>query len=345
MLKILEELCLLDGVAGYEEEVRAAIADMCRPYADEMYVDVMGNLIVRKKGKRHDGPSLMITAHMDEVGFLVSHIEENGSLRIDACGEFDPRVIPARTVRVGDRKIQGVIGSRPNHLLTKEERKKVLPIESLFVDIGVQSAAEAEKLVGVGDQVVMESDFVRFGTEGRYIKAKAIDDRIGCVMMVRLIQRELPLDVTFAFTVQEEVGLRGGAAAGFHINPDIALILEGTFCSDLPGETNKAGAVRVGGGPVISSMDALTIYDRRLFEGCRALAVNNRLPWQIRNAPGSSTDAGMIQQQKDGARTACIAVPVSQIHTSSSVACVMDMENTLTLIDLFLQALAEGSIV
>ena len=340
MLDILEQLCLLDGVAGYEEEVRAAIADLCRPYADEMYVDVLGNLIVRKKGSRHDGPLFLITAHMDEVGFLVTHIEEDGSLRIKPCGGIDPRVIPARTVRIGDKRICGVIGSRPNHLLTKEERSKVIQIEDMFVDIGASNAQEALELVDVGDQAVLESDFLYFGTDRRYIKAKALDDRIGCAIMIQLIRKELPMDVTFAFTVQEETGLRGGAVAGFNLNPDIALILEGTTCADLPSATESAKQVCIGKGPVISCMDALTVYDRKLFEECRELACEAGIPWQVRIAPGSSSDAGMIKAQRDGVRVAEIAVPVRGVHTASSSACVKDIEDTLKLVELFLAAMA-----
>ena len=344
MLKILEQLCMLDGTSGYEDAVRDAIAGMCRPYADEMHVDAMGDLIVRKNGKRHDGPCLMVTAHMDEVGFLVTHIEEDGSLRIEACGGFDPRVIPARIVRIGDSGIPGVIGSRPNHLLSKEEKKKVVQIDEMYVDIGASSAEEAMRLVDIGDQVVLESDFQYFGHGNRFIKAKALDDRLGCAMMVQLIRAELPLDVPFAFTVQEETGLRGGAAVGFNQYPDIALILEGSSCADLPsaGETRKQ--VRVGGGPVISCMDALTVYDRKLFEGCRKLAQDAGLPWQARVSPGSSSDAGMIKAQRGGVRVAEIAVPVRGVHTASSSVYVKDIEDTLALTRLFLKAMAEGDV-
>ena len=344
MLKILEQLCTPDGVSGYEDGVRAAIAGMCRPYADEMHVDVMGNLIVRKNGKRHDGPCLLLTAHMDEVGFLVAHIEEDGSLRLEACGGFDPRVIPARTVRIGDSGITGIIGSKPHHLLSKEEQERVVQIDEMYVDIGASSAEEAREMVDIGDPVVLESDFQYFGPGNRFIKAKALDDRLGCAIMVHLLREELPLDVMFAFTVQEEIGLRGGAAVGFNLHPDIALILEGSSCADLPSTDDCRRQVRVGQGPVISCMDALTVYDRRLFEGCRKLAQDAHLPWQMRVSLGSSSDAGMIKTQRGGVRVAEIAVPVRGVHTASSSVYVKDIEDTTALVRLFLKALAEGEL-
>jgi len=342
VLSQLEKLCTTDGVSGYEDRVRSVIAGMVRPYADEMYVDVIGDLIVKKKGKRQGAPKLMLAAHMDEVGFLVTRIEEDGSLRVDECGGLDPHVVQDLQVRVGEQGIPGIIGSKPAHLLSDEDRKKVSDIRELRVDIGVDSREEAEALVEVGDQVIMQSDFLRFGANGEYIKAKALDDRMGCFMMIRLLQEDLPMDIDFVFTVQEETGLRGANISTKQLRPDIALILEGTVCSDIPSQTASERATRIGGGAVLSCMDALSIYDRKLFEQCRQLATDAGIPWQVKNAGNGGTDAGAIQIVGSGVRVAGIAVPVRSIHAASSVAYLEDIENTYKLIKLFIDSAAGG---
>lgn len=341
MLSQLEKLCTTDGVAGYEDHVRSVIAEMCRPYADEMHVDIIGDLIVKKRGRKKNAPKLMIAAHMDEVGFLVTKIEADGSLRVEECGGLDPHVTQACLVRIGDNGICGVIGSKPEHLLSEEERKKVSNITELYIDIAVESKEEAEKLVEIGDQAVMQSDFLRFGTDGKYIKAKALDDRLGCAMMVRLLQEDLPLDIDFVFTVQEETGLRGATVSAKALQPDIALILEGTVCSDIPSVPVADRATRIGRGAVLSCMDSLSIYDRKLFEKCRQIATNAGLPWQIKNAGNGGTDAGAIQTVCKGVRVVGIATPVRSIHAASSVVSIEDIENTYQLIKLFLEAIAE----
>ena len=344
MLTLLKELTAADGVSGFEEPVRKLIAQKCRPYADEISVDTMGNLIVFKKGKKHNAPKLMVAAHMDEVGFLITKIEESGVLRFTEVGGINPRVALGRKVLIGADHVPGVTGLKAYHLVSKEEEKTTPPVEKMYIDIGAQSKEEAEKLVKLGDYVVFDSDFVRFGEGNRRIKAKAIDDRIGCAQMIKLLQKELPMDASFVFTVQEEVGLRGAKAAAFNLKPDIALILEGTTSADMPGVEDAKKVTRIAEGCVLGCVDSGTIYDRKLFDALRNLADEAGIPWQIKNYIAGGTDAAAIQRSRSGVRVASISTPVRMLHAASTVADKRDMENGLKLAERFIEALAAGKV-
>ena len=344
MLKLLKELTAADGVSGFEAPIRHLIAEKCRPYADEMHVDTMGNLVVFKKGKKHNVPKLMIAAHMDEVGFLITKIEDTGVLRFQEAGGINPRVALGRRVLIGANHVPGVTGLKAYHLVTPEEEKTTPSIAQMYIDIGAESKEEAAKLVKLGDPVVFDSDFVRFGEGKRRIKAKAIDDRIGCTQMIKLMEKDLPMDVTFVFTVQEEVGLRGAKAAAFNLAPDIALILEGTTSADMPGVDDAKKVTLVGGGCVIGCVDTGTIYDRKLFECLRDLADEAGIPWQIKNYIAGGTDAAVIQRSRAGVRVANISTPVRMLHAASTVADKTDMENGLKLAELFINTIAAGKV-
>lgn len=344
MLKLLEQLCLTDGVSGYETPIRNAIAEKCRPYADSMEVDNMGNLIVFKKGRKSGGPKLMIAAHMDEVGFVVKTAEESGYLRFEEAGGVDPRVVLGRKVLIGKDHVPGVIGLKAYHLVSPSEVKNVPKISSMYIDIAAEDKESALNLVKIGDPIVFESDFLRFGEGGHRIKAKAIDDRIGCAQMIKLLEKDLPMDVTFVFTVQEEVGLRGAKAAAFTVEPDIALILEGTTSADMPGVEDSKRVTLIGKGPVIGCVDSGTIYDRRIFEFLRDEADRAGIPWQIKNFIAGGTDAAAIQRSRAGVRVCNISTPVRSLHAASTVADERDMENGLKLAELFIDALAAGRV-
>ena len=232
MLKdTIRELCLLDGVSSFEEDVRAYIKAAAAPYADEMRVDPLGNLIVFKKGKKSTGSKLLLAAHMDEVGLIIRSITDEGYLKFSCVGGIDRRVLIGKIVRVGKNRLPGVIGLKAYHLVSEEEEKKVPKVEDLYLDIGARSKEEAEKLVEIGDFAAFESDWTEFGSG--FVKAKALDDRAGCAVMLELLKEDLPMDCTFAFTVQEEVGCRGAFGAAFSVNPEIALVLETTTAADL----------------------------------------------------------------------------------------------------------------
>ena len=360
MLKALKKLCLLNGVTGSEEEVREYIRSQALKYTDDVTTDRMGNLIVVKKASDRSAeenaecrnccespvrpPKLMLAAHMDEVGFMVTAITDKGYLRFEPVGGIDPRVAFNRRVWVGENRLHGVTGLKAIHLSTPEERKEVPKWHKMYIDIGAKDKEEAEKLVSVGDVAAFYSEFERFGKGGGYIKAKAIDDRFGCAVMLKLLEKDLPMDVTFAFTVQEEIGTRGAFAAAYSAQPDIALILEGTTSADLAGVDGHKKVTRIGEGPVLGFMDAGTIYDRDLFEALRGLATENKLPWQIKGRIAGGTDAAAVQRSRKGVRVASISAPVRSIHCPNSVAKISDLKQALKLAELFIDAVASGRI-
>ena len=229
MKKTLEKLCKVNGVSGNEHEVRETIISLL-PSDCNYIVDVLGNLIVTKQGSKPSKNKIMLSAHMDEVGMIVTSIKDDGSLKFLRVGGIDPEVIIGRQVQL--EKISGVVGSKPIHLQDSEEKKKQISIDDLFIDIGAKNEDEAKKLVNLGDVISFKSDFVFFG-DGK-IKAKAIDDRFGCAVLLELLNSDLEYDFTCAFVVQEEVGLRGAKVASYTINPDIAIVFEATTAADIP---------------------------------------------------------------------------------------------------------------
>ena len=340
MINTLKTLCALSGVSSFEDEVRDYIRQRVTPYATDLRVDAMGNLIVLKKGARATGNKLMLCAHMDEVGLIIKSITEDGYLKFGCVGGIDRRVLLGKQVALGEQKVTGVIGLKAIHMTTAEERKKVPKLEEYYIDIGVKSREEAEKLFGIGDCGVFVSDVVEFG-DGM-LKAKAIDDRVGCAVLVKLLEEDLPMDCTFVFTVQEEVGTRGAFGSAFSVTPEIALVLEGTTAADNPALDESLQVCWPGKGPVLSWMDGGSIYDRGLFELLRDLADRNGLPWQMKHYLAGGTDASAIQRTKSGVRVAGISAAVRYLHAPSSVANISDMEHMLTLARLFVGAVAES---
>lgn len=339
MVNTVKELCMLSGVSSFEDEVRSHIRQRVERYADEVRIDSIGNLIVFKKGAKQTGRKLMLCAHMDEVGLIVKSVTEDGYLKFSCVGGIDRRVLLGKRVAIGDKKITGIIGLKAIHLTTAEERKHVPKLEEYYVDIGAKDRESAEKLVTPGDCGVFVSDVVEFGNN--MLKAKALDDRIGCAVLVKLLEEELPMDCTFVFTVQEEVGTRGAFGAAFSVTPEIALVLEGTTAADNPSLEEHRQVCWPGKGPVISWMDGGSIYDRELFELLRDLADQNNIPWQMKHYLAGGTDAGAVQRTKDGVRVAGISAAVRYLHAPSSVACLSDFEPMLSLSRLFIHAVAE----
>lgn len=338
MLDLVKTLCLLNGVSSGEEDVRAYLMERCAPYASSMRVDTMGNLIVFKRGERSTGNRLMLTAHMDEVGFIVNDITEEGYLKFAPVGGIDPRVVIGKRVSVGGGRVPGVIGLKAYHLVSAEDEKKVPDFEDMYIDIGARDRDDALSVAALGDLAAFESDAVEFGSG--MLKAKAIDDRVGCAIMLQLIEEELPMDCTFVFSVQEEVGTRGAFGAAFSVTPEIALVLEGTTAADLPGTDAHRRVAVPGKGPVLSFMDGGTVYDRALFELLRALAEQYGIPWQTKNYTSGGNDASAIQRTKEGVRVAAVSAPVRYLHTPSSVACCQDFTHMHTLVKHFIEALA-----
>ena len=339
MLNLLKQLCALSGVSSWEDEVRDFIRTQAQPYADSIRTDAIGNLIVFKKGKKSTGNKLLLSAHMDEVGLMVKKIEEDGTLRFSSVGGIDRRVLLGKRVFVGEKRIPAVVGSKPIHLTTKEDRKSVPKLDQLYLDIGAETREEAEQLVSLGDVATFDPEWMEFGNG--MLKAKAIDDRVGCAVLLTLLKEELPMDCTFVFSAQEEVGTRGAFGYAFSVKPEIALVVEGTTASDIPGTPEHMTVCAPGLGPVIPFMDGGTIYDRGLFELLRDLAEKHQIPWQTKHRVAGGTDGRTIQRSRTGVRVAGVAAAVRNIHTPSSVASLADCEEMLKLARLFIQAVAE----
>ena len=335
MLETLKELCALPGVSGREDRVREYIMKRAEPFADELRTDAMGNQLVFRRGSKRPERTLMLAAHMDEVGVIVTDITDKGYLKFDFVGGIDRRVVIGKRVFIGENAVPGVLGIKAFHLVEQSEEDKIPKVKEMYIDIGAANREEAEKLVSIGDVGSFDPSVVEFG-DG-FIKAKAIDDRIGCAVMLELLRSELPVDTWFAFTVQEEVGCRGALGAAFALKPQIALILEGTTAADLPSQQGGAKVCVAGRGPVIPFMDGGAVYDRRLFEKLRALAVENNIPWQTKTYISGGTDAQAIQKSREGVRVAAISAAVRYIHSPSGVGCIRDFENIVRLARIFLE--------
>ena len=338
-LENLKALCALDGVSGDEDRVRDFIRRQAEPWAETVRTDALGNLIVYKRGRKPAGNKLLLCAHMDEVGLIVTRATEDGFLRFDFVGGVDRRVALGKPVVLGPDKIPGVIGMKAIHMLSAEERKKVPKTEALYLDIGAADKEEALSKVPLGTYGAFVGEPEELG-DG-LLKAKAIDDRVGCAILLELLKEDLPLDVTFAFTAQEEVGTRGAFGAAFSVTPEVALVLETTTAADLPGVEGARRVCAPGRGPVISYMDGGTIYDRSLFETLRRLAEERQIPWQVKEYIAGGNDARTIQRSKAGVRVAALSAAVRYLHAPASVGSLSDFEDMLKLTRAFLEHTAE----
>ena len=271
---------------------------------------------------------LMIAAHTDEVGFIVTYINSDGTLCFNEVGGIDTTVAIGRQVTVGNG-INGVIGSTAVHNLSREQREKPPKYGDMYIDIGADSKEEAEKLVRLGDSVYFDSEFVELG--GNCVKSKAIDDRAGCAIMIQLIREGVEYDTYFVFNVQEEVGLRGSTASSFSVAPDFAIVLEATTASDIDGVSGVKKVCSLGKGPVVGFMDRSTVYDKELYRMAFESAENLGIPCQTKTMIAGGNDSGAIHKSRGGVRTIAVSVPCRYIHSPSCVINAEDFENTLTL--------------
>ena len=341
MLNTVKELCSLSGVGGWEDEVREYIMHRAAPYADEMRVDGLGNLIVFKRGTKATGKKLMLCAHMDEVGLIVRSITDEGYLKFDCVGGIDPRVLIGKKVLVGLGRYPGVIGIKAYHLVSDEEEKTVPKADSLYIDMGAKDKSQAESMVELGEPCVFDTASETFG-DGM-LKAKAIDDRLCCAMLLKLLEEPLPMDVSFVFTVQEEVGCRGASGAAFALQPEIALVTDCTTACDFPTVDGKSQVCRLGAGPVIPFMDSCAVMDRGLFEQMRRVATENNIPWQTKHLVAGGTDSAAIQPSRAGVRVIGVSAPVRYLHAPAGVGCIKDFEDTLMLLRCFIEDTAANS--
>lgn len=339
MIELLQTLCGLPGPSGCEDAVHDYIRAQAEPFADEIREDNLGNLMILRKGKTQIKQTVMLAAHMDEVGIICKGYTESGCIKFGFVGGVDPRVVIGRRVLFGD--VRGVVGIKAVHLTTREERKTMPKTKDLYIDIGASDKKSAQKKVPLGTYGVFDSACVPFG-DG-LLKAKAIDDRVGCAVMLTLLQEQPAVDTWFVFSVQEEVGLRGARCAAFALNPDICLVLEGTTAADLAEVDAAKQVCGLRSGVVIPFMDRSTIYNQKLFETLRMLAERHAIPWQTKHRIAGGTDAGRVHLTREGIMTGGLAVPVRYIHSPSSVAAIEDMNGMLALARCFLEYLGENN--
>lgn len=333
---VLKELCALRGVSGDEKCVREWICERVEKYADEVRIDRIGNLYAYKRGNGESAKHIVLSAHMDEVGMIVKGIEDNGLICYDTVGELDPRVVVSKPVRIGDNEVPGVIGAKAIHLQSAEDRKRMLPHDQLYIDIGAKDKASAERLVEPGDYISFEGKWSEFG-EG-LIKARALDGRIGCMVLMSILEGDYPCDVTCVFTVQEEIGMRGGAAAAFNVESDAAIVLTGEVANDLGDVEAHRQVSRLHGGATLSVMNRAAISSAKLYARLRELAIQQDIPWQLKQYAVGETDAAPFQSIR-GARPVCeLGVPCRYVHTPSVVAAFEDIEAQYRLVEAFLNA-------
>ena len=328
-LRLLERLSNAVAVSGDEGAVRRIVLEQVRPLADEVRVDALGNVLAVKRGTSPNRLRVMIAAHMDEIGFMLTHDDDKGLFRFGKVGGIDTRNILGKAVWVGPERIPGVIGMTPIHLATPESRKRVPDLDALRIDVGPENAGKVKP----GMRATFATEFRRLGPS---IRAKALDDRLGVATLIELL-RHAPanIDLLAAFTVQEEIGLRGAQVAAFALEPDIAFVLDCTPALDMPhpdGEPNTRYNTRLGNGPAIYTADRATISDPRLIHHLVETAEAESIPYQFRQAGGGGTDAGAIHKQRGGIPSVSVSTPGRYLHTPASLARIDDWKHTFYLV-------------
>lgn len=350
-MQLLERLCNACAVSGNESEVRAIVMEEVREpvlkAGGTVRVDALGNVLVTRPGCTlsagisHNRLRVMVAAHMDEVGFMITSADNDGLCRFGSVGGLDARQLVGKPVWVGKEHLPGVIGAKPIHLTTAEERKNSISIETLRIDVGTANANK----VKVGDRATFATSFQDLGAS---LRAKALDDRLGVATLVELVKRPPEnIDLLAAFTVQEEVGTRGAQVAAFALDPQAAVILDCTPANDLPGwdgEPNERYNSLLGAGPAIYLADRATFSDPRLIRHLVETAEAFGIPYQFRQPGGGGTDAGAIHKQRAGVPSISISVPGRYIHTAAAIVRRSDWEHTLGLVYSALAGLSENTL-
>lgn len=319
------------GLPGNEKEVRDIIKAELDGYVDSIATDRLGNLTA-VKNQDAAGLHIALCAHMDEVGLCIRAIDKDGYLKFESWG-VDARVLHSKRVLVGKDRIPGVIGAAPIHLLPPEKRSAPVPVHDLYIDIGAVDKADAEKYVSPGDFAAFDSEYIEFGESK--VKAKALDDRVGCAAIIDVLKSGVKHKVTAIFTAQEEVGMRGAAAAAYAISADIVIVVEGTVCADMAGEDERQVTVQ-GLGPVISLVDRASVYQKKYIESVVNVAKAHNIPYQFRKTGAGGTDAARFHAARGGTPCIGLAAPCRYIHSPVSVIDMRDYENLVKLVKLYI---------
>lgn len=338
MLELIQKMSLLNGTSGRENEVRDFIINEISDYADSIEIDPLGNLTVFKKGAQTPKNKVMLDAHTDEVGMMITYINSDGTLDFECVGGIDKRVMLGRAVTVGEKKINGVIGVKPVHHVPSGERLTIP--EKMYIDIGADTKEEAENAVRLGDCAYFNSEFVSFG-DG-FIKGKALDDRAGCAILIDMIKSDLPYDMYFNFAAGEEVGFGAAGTAAYRVKPDYSIVVETTTAADLADVPDSKKVCRLGSGAVISFMDRRTIYPKELFDKAFELAEKHSLKAQVKSAVAGGNNAGVIHKTAGGIKTLTVSLPCRYLHSPSCVLKEEDITESARLIRLLAEELANA---
>lgn len=338
MLDLLKKLCVLDAPSGSENKVREFILNEIKDYA-ECSVDNMGNIIAFKKGAKTPEKKIMIDAHMDEVGFIITSVDDNGFLRFTTLGGINPQVIAGRRVRFVKDDTVGVVGVKPVHLCTAEEKGKALKLTDLYIDIGAKDKEQALNVVELGDSATFEGGIESFGDSK--LCGKAIDDRAGCAILIDMIKSDLPYDMYFTFTVQEELGLRGAKTAAFSVAPDYAIVVEATTAADISGVDESERVCVLGQGAAVSFMDRSTVYNKDLFDLCLKTGKENDIKVQVKSAVSGGNNSGEIHRSRAGVKTIAISVPCRYLHSASCVIAEEDFYSVSKLVRVMAERMLE----
>lgn len=337
--QLLAELCAIDGVSGHEHKVRdfilARLAESTVPM--EVHMDNMGNVIVHLIGKEKANTVLQLDAHMDEVGFIITGISEDGYLRFDTVGGIDSRALFGHRVRIGAQK--GVIGGKAFHQCSGDESSKVPSVSGMTIDIGAENKEEAEKLVKIGDCGTFDNDLCWLG-EDRFL-GKAVDDRVGCMLLLELAMKQPARDVWLSFSVQEEIGLRGAGVATEAIHPDYAVAIDATTAADIAGNSPEQSVCFVGSGAVVSFADRATLYDPVLYQRIRNLADEKGIPTQTKTMVAGGNNAGAMQGRHTGVHMTAVSLPCRYIHSSACMGKIQDVDAMYDLLSLLVEELTK----
>ena len=341
-IRLLEKLSNAFGPSGSEDDVADLLKKELEAYADETHVDKLGNVLFYHNGKE-GSPKIMLAAHMDEIGFIVTFVEETGFLRFDTIGGITNIIMPGQRVLLrGDKGyLKGIIGTKPPHLMTVEELGKIIPKEDLFIDVGADSIGQAkEKGVDVGTMGVFDVDFADLG-DG-YYRGKSFDDRAGCTVLAEVFKalKDSSYNVVAVGSVQEELGIRGAKTAAWQVDPDFGLALEGTFVSDVPATRPDRVSSKIKGGPVVTIMDRSSFTHPHVLKTLIKVGREKSIPFQFKQVPVGGTDAGAIHLTKAGVPSGTVAVPCRYIHGPASILHVDDLRNTTRLVTEFVHAIS-----
>ncbi len=335
---LLSKICTTPGAPGFEQKVRELVIEEITPLVDEVEVDNMGNVYAIKRGTA--APSgernkrVMIGAHMDEIGFIVTHIDDNGFIRFHTLGGFDPKTLTAQRVFIhGKKDIIGVMASKPIHVMSPEERNKVAKLKDYFIDTGL-SVEEVKEIVTIGDSITREREFIEMGN---CVNGKSLDNRLAVFILIETLKnlkgKEVPYDVYGVFTVQEEVGIRGANVSALRINPDFGFGLDTTIAFDLPGASAHEKITELGKGTAIKIMDASTICDYRMVRFMKETADKHKIMWQPEILTAGGTDTAGIQRMTEGGSIAgAVSIPTRHLHQVIEMAHKDDIQGSIDLL-------------